>query len=93
MKRRKYGLFGVGIALVVIFLTPFASDQPDGLNRVAADHGFASASRTAQFRVLSGYDVPGVGTYWDGVISGFVGVAVVGFVLYLLTRLLAYAKK
>jgi cobalt/nickel transport protein len=41
MKTRAFVFTGLGAALLVaIFLSPFASSNPDGLNRVAQDHQF-----------------------------------------------------
>jgi cobalt/nickel transport protein len=41
MKTRAFVFTGVGIALLVaVFLSPFASSDPDGLDRAAQDHGF-----------------------------------------------------
>lgn len=41
-KNRAFVLTGLGIALLVaIFLSPFASSDPDGLDRVSEDLGFA----------------------------------------------------
>jgi cobalt/nickel transport protein len=41
MRNRAFVLTGLGIALLVaVFLSPFASSNPDGLDRVAQDHGF-----------------------------------------------------
>ena|SRR5919202_4687182 len=43
--------------------SPFASSSPDGLNRVAADHGFAAAGHTTRLQERApgeGYTTPGV---------------------------------
>jgi PDGLE domain len=43
--------------------SPFASSSPDGLNRVAADHGFAAAADTTRVQERApgeGYTAPGV---------------------------------
>jgi cobalt/nickel transport protein len=41
MRNRAFVLTGLGVALLVaVFLSPFASSNPDGLDRTAADHGF-----------------------------------------------------
>jgi cobalt/nickel transport protein len=45
-KNRAFVLTGLGIALLVaIFLSPFASSDPDGLDRVSEDLGFADQAR------------------------------------------------
>lgn len=48
---------GVLIALAVILLSPLASVNPDGLNRVAMDLGFIQSARTSA-GPLAGYTVP-----------------------------------
>jgi hypothetical protein len=56
-------LVAVALALAVglaFFASPFASSSPDGLNRVAADHGFAGAAHAARAAPASGYALPGV---------------------------------
>lgn len=40
-RNQAFFALGLGIALLIaIFLSPFASGNPDGLDRVAGDHGF-----------------------------------------------------
>jgi hypothetical protein len=56
----------------------YASRSPDGLNRVAADHGFARAHRSSR-GALAGYDVPGVDQ--PHVARGLAGVAGAAVVL------------
>ncbi|MCU0568488.1 MAG: PDGLE domain-containing protein [Oculatellaceae cyanobacterium Prado106] len=41
MRNKTFILSGLGIALLIaVFLSPFASSNPDGLDRVAIDHQF-----------------------------------------------------
>jgi cobalt/nickel transport system permease protein len=81
---RGWVVAGALIALLVVFLSPLASTDPDGLNRVAADLGFL---HTAQTRLgpLTGYAVP---LFESGSLSkiaaGAIGLAVVGVVIVLL---------
>lgn len=54
----------VGLALAVAIglgtaVSPFASPQPDGLERVAEDHGFAGAG-TSHAAPVSDYAFPGL---------------------------------
>jgi len=48
---------GVAISLVVIFLSPLASTDPDGLNRVAMNLGFIPSAQ-ARVGPLAGYTIP-----------------------------------
>jgi len=61
---------GVVVALLLAGVVSFyASGSPDGLNRVALDHGFASAEKTPATAdgPLAGYETKGVS---DGRLSG-----------------------
>ena len=75
---------GVLTALVVIFLSPLASTDPDGLIRVATDLGFL---HTAQTRLgpLAGYTIPLLESgSLSKIAAGAIGLAVVGVVIVLL---------
>jgi cobalt/nickel transport system permease protein len=52
----------VALALAV-FISPFASSQPDGMERVAIDQGFAAAAAEApawRFSLIPDYSFPGI---------------------------------
>lgn len=52
---------GLTVALlIVLLLAPNASMAPDGLERVAADEGFADAAQDTPFELFPGYAIPGV---------------------------------
>jgi hypothetical protein len=87
--------FFVAFALVAVVLAGgvsfFASSAPDGLNRVAQDHGIDRAQRPhASDGPMAGYGVRGVATPWLS--QGIAGVAGVGVVLAL-TSGLAFAVR
>ncbi|MEI2643356.1 MAG: PDGLE domain-containing protein [Candidatus Nanopelagicales bacterium] len=76
------GLIAVLLAAVVSF---YASSQPDGLNKVAADHGIATQeqkSATAD-SPLAGYSVAGVQNERAGKavagLAGLAATALIGF--------------
>ncbi len=48
---------GIAISLIVILLSPLASVNPDGLNRVAMDLGFIHSAQSAS-GPLAGYAIP-----------------------------------
>jgi cobalt/nickel transport system permease protein len=81
---------GVVISLVVVLLSPFASGDPDGLERVAADLGFIGQGKDAPFQILSDYSIPflndaGLSTILAGTIGAImvaVAVFLVGKALY-----------
>jgi cobalt/nickel transport system permease protein len=49
---------GLALALALTLLSPLASPDPDGLNRVAEDLGFSNAAQDAPYEILPGYSVP-----------------------------------
>jgi tetrahydromethanopterin S-methyltransferase subunit D len=94
MTNRKMGWLAACILLISVVLTPYASKHPDGLIRVAKDHGFAHTQKPALLHsMFSGYSIPFVSSYWSGVLSGVLGGVVVAMVLYLLLRVVFYAKR
>lgn len=83
MDRRSLTLFVVGGLIVAlglaVFVSPFASSAPDGLNRVAIDEGFAGAEREHALAEspLAGYAVKGVeDERLSTGLSGLIGVVV-----------------
>jgi cobalt/nickel transport system permease protein len=68
---------GVIISLLAVLLSPFASADPDGLERVAKDIGFLSQGQSSPFQILPGYTIPFLGdTGLSTIISGTVGALV-----------------
>ena len=82
-------LVAIGLAMLV---SGFASSSPDGLNKVAEDHGFAADARQHLFEngPLAGYAVKGVGNdRLSTGISGLIGVLVtfgIGLALFAMVR-------
>lgn len=64
------------IALSAMFI-PFASESPDGLEKVAGDKGFLSSQSEAGSPLFTApfpdYLVPGIGNTASGVVSGIAG--------------------
>jgi hypothetical protein len=87
---RLWWVVGLAIAaLVVIILAPLASADPDGLERVAEDHGFLGAARSAWYHLIPDYTIPGINGHLSTVLAGLIGVAVVFGVMLLVGRALA----
>lgn len=78
---------GMLITLAVVLLSPMASVDPDGLNRVAMDLGFLQAARSGS-GPLAGYAVPFVRGPASRIAAGLLGVLVVLVVLLLTGRAL-----
>jgi hypothetical protein len=88
---RWWWVVGVSIAaLIVIVLAPLASPDPDGLERVAEDHGFIGQATNFVSGLFSGYEIPGVSDpRLSTILSGLLGVAIVLGIMFLLGRVLA----
>ena len=82
-------LVAIGLAMLV---SGFASSSPDGLNKVAEDHGFAAKAKEHLFEngPLAGYAVKGVNSDRLGTgLSGLIGVLVtfgIGLALFAMVR-------
>lgn len=69
---------GVVISLLAVLLSPFASADPDGLERVAADMGFLQLGQPAPYQILPDYTIPFLGnTAVSTIVAGVVGALVV----------------
>jgi len=69
---------GVLVSLVAVLLSPLASSNPDGLERVAEDMGFLHLGQSAPFQILPDYTVPFLGqTPLSTIVAGAVGALVV----------------
>lgn len=81
-RRLRFGVFlGLGLAgaaLVVVVLAPHASREPDGLEKVAIEEGFAGRETTHALEdaPTAGYTIEGSGGAWGTVAAGLLGVAV-----------------
>ena len=73
---RGWIVVGVLISLAVVLLAPFASTNPDGLNRVAIDLGFISSSPSVA-GPLAGYSIPFLQGAAGKIIAGAIGAVVV----------------
>jgi cobalt/nickel transport system permease protein len=76
---------GVLISLAVVLLSPFASADPDGLERVAGNLGFLSKGADAPYQIIPDYTLPFLGnTPLSTIFAGAIGVLVVGAIIVLL---------
>jgi len=84
---RGWILPGILITLAVVLLSPLASADPDGLERVAMDMGFIQSNRSAPYEVIPDYTLPFLGeTSLSTIAAGLIGALVVGIVIALLGR-------
>jgi cobalt/nickel transport system permease protein len=77
----RYGTFLLAAlvlaAAVAVFLSPFASESPDGLESVAAEHGFEDQAGDAFWSPLPDYNIPGLEGGLSTSAAGLVGTAAV----------------
>jgi hypothetical protein len=87
---RYWWVVGLAIAaLIVVVLAPLASADPDGLERVAGDHGFLQSARDALYSIIPDYTVPGVDGNLSTILAGLIGIVIVFGLMVLVGRLLA----
>lgn len=87
---RYWWLVGLAIAaLIVVVLAPLASPDPDGLERVAGDHGFLQSARDALYSIIPDYTIPGVDGNLSTILAGLLGILIVFGLMVLVGRLLA----
>ncbi len=80
----------LGIAVVVVVAAAFfASGDPDGLERVATDHGFDDAAQGSPFSIIADYVFPGLDGPISTIVAGVVGVGLLFAILWLVGRALA----
>lgn len=80
--KRNVVLVGLAIALLLAVISPIASSSPDGLERVAEDHGFLQLAKAPAYEILPDYTIPGVDGSASTIIAGIVGTLVVFAIAY-----------
>ncbi|WKZ41481.1 MAG: energy-coupling factor ABC transporter permease [Anaerolineales bacterium] len=75
------------VALLVVLISPFASGDPDGLERVAEDLGFIGTGLDAPYSIIPDYTIPFLGeTALSTILAGVVGIIVVAVIMILIGR-------
>lgn len=75
---RGWIMAGVLVSLIAVLLSPLASGDPDGLERVAEDIGFLQFGQSAPYMILPDYTIPFLGeTPLSTIIAGIIGALVV----------------
>ncbi len=78
---------GVIISLLAVLISPLASGNPDGLEKVASDLGFLGNGLDAPFQILPDYSIPFLGeTALSTILAGAVGAIVLIGIIILLGR-------
>lgn len=86
---RVWIIAGITISLLTILISPLASGDPDGLERIAEDIGFLDSGVSSPYSILPDYTLPFLGDLGiSTIVAGLVGAFVVFFILFLLGRIL-----
>lgn len=92
---RKRWLIGFAVALMVAaFASPFASSNPDGLEKVAEDKGFLHKGTSHISSPIPDYLFPGITN--EGVataLAGVLGTVLTFGVMYSLSKIVVIGKK
>jgi cobalt/nickel transport system permease protein len=84
---RGWVVAGVLIALAVVLVSPLASADPDGLEKVAINMGFIDAGQSAPYEIIPDYTIPFLGeTALSTITAGAVGALVLIGLLYVVGR-------
>jgi cobalt/nickel transport system permease protein len=82
-----WAIAGVLFTALALVLSPFASTDPDGLERVATDLGFLKQGVSAPYKIIPDYTVPFIGdTALSTIVAGLVGALVVLGLILLIAR-------
>lgn len=81
-------LVGLLMAAGAALLSPLASGDPDGLERVAENLGFLERAQDAPFNVLPDYTVPGLDGSISTILAGVVGLLIVFALAYGIAQLM-----
>jgi hypothetical protein len=77
--RRYWWVVGIAVAAIVVFFAvPYASADPDGLEKVAEDKEFIQEAEDNGYEWLPDYTVPGVDNEnLSGILAGLIGLVIV----------------
>lgn len=84
------GIWAVGLVLAIALaiVSPLASSDPDGLERVAENIGFLDRAQNAPYQLIPDYVVPGVqNEALATILAGVIGLLIVFAVSYGIARL------
>ncbi|HEU5102723.1 MAG TPA: energy-coupling factor ABC transporter permease [Roseiflexaceae bacterium] len=86
---RGWVLGGLLAALMVVLLSPLASTNPDGLERVAGDLGFLDRGLGTPYQLIPDYSIPFLGqTPLSTILAGTIGALIVATLAFGVARML-----
>ncbi len=79
---------GLAVSLLVVMLSPLASADPDGLERVAINLGFIDRGANPVYHILPDYTIPALGKGpLSTILAGVLGALIVAALSILIVRL------
>ena len=85
---------GIIISILVVLISPWASINPDGLERVAEDLEFLYTGTEAPYQVLPDYIIPALGeSGFSTILAGIIGIVVVFLIVFGIGRVVQYQLK
>lgn len=94
-KGKSIGWVVVGglISLAVVLISPFASADPDGLERVAEDLGFLNLAQDSPYNIFADYVIPAFGEGgFSTIAAGVAGILIVGVLAFVIGRVIQKSK-
>ena len=91
---RRFVIVLLVVSLVIAgAVSYFASNSPDGLEKVAEDSGFSEKAEEPAVSVLPDYTVPGMKGFWSNGLAGIIGVGAVFGIVMLAGKIIARKKR
>lgn len=92
--KKKWIVLAVVTIIAAGAISYFASPSPDGLERVATNHGFMDRAKAPAWKAwIANYEFPGIrSSFMKGGLAGVVGIALLFGGLYGLTKGLTRGK-
>ncbi|MEX1030461.1 MAG: PDGLE domain-containing protein [Paenibacillaceae bacterium] len=89
-RHKKWIVLGFVTLIIAVLISPFASSHPDGLQRVAEDHGFIEEADSGfTWSPISNYEVNiPLPREWRVALSGAIGLLIMGVLLLIIGKLL-----
>ncbi|HAP67746.1 MAG TPA: hypothetical protein DCQ99_08210 [Nitrospinae bacterium] len=86
---RLFIFISLAIAIILaVFISPFASNSPDGLEKVAEDRGFLNMAKSVwRYSPFSDYSITGIeNNYISTGLSGIIGIVIVFIITLILAK-------
>ena len=92
--KKNFTFIILGAALIIAgFVSWFASPHPDGLEKVAEDHGFIEKALAPFYSIFPDYSIPGLDGFWSNFFAGIIGTTVTFVFVYFILSLVIRKKK